>query len=283
MEPESSHPNLLERLIAFIGREPEGREALMQQLHSAFERHVFDADALFIIEGALNVADMQVRDVMVPRARIDVVSAEASLAELIEFAMRTGHSRFPVVGADKDDVQGILLAKDLLRGLGNSEFRLRDNLRPAIFIPESKRLNVLLREFRVSHNHMAMVVDEYGGISGLITIEDVLEQIVGDIEDEFDLDESAGNIVADQLGRYRVKAGTDLASFNEAFGTRLEAEEVDTVGGLVISRLGRLPKRGEGIVIDDLSFKVLRADGRRVLTLLVERVVAAPAGTPPGA
>ncbi|MBK9218973.1 MAG: CBS domain-containing protein [Uliginosibacterium sp.] len=270
MEPDSSRPNLLERLIAFIGREPEGRDALMQQLHSAFERHVFDADALFIIEGALNVADIQVRNVMVPRAHMDVVRADAPFAELIEFAMRTGHSRFPVVGEDKDDVQGILLAKDLLRGLGKAEFRLRENLRPAVFIPESKRLNVLLREFRVSHNHMAMVVDEYGGISGLITIEDVLEQIVGDIEDEFDLDESAGNIVADQLGRYRVKAGTDITSFNEAFGTTIEPGDIDTVGGLVTSRLGYLPKRGDGVVIAGLSFKVLRADGRRILTLLVE-------------
>lgn len=279
MESDSSRPNLLERLIAFIGREPEGREALMQQLHAAFEKHVFDADALFIIEGALNVSDIQVRDVMIPRARMDVVHADAPLSEIVDFAMRTGHSRFPVVGEDKDDVQGILLAKDLLRVIGKSDFRLGEILRPAVFIPESKRLNVLLREFRVSRNHMAMVVDEYGGISGLITIEDVLEQIVGDIEDEFDFDESAGNIVIDQLGRYRVKAGTAIEDFNEAFGCTLAAEDVDTIGGLVIARLGHLPQRGESVIIGDLGFKVLRADGRRVLTLLVERLQL-PASAP---
>lgn len=279
MEPDSSRPNLLERLITFIGREPEGREALMQQLHAAFERHIFDADALFIIEGALNVADIQVRDVMVPRARMDVVHAEAPITEVIEFATQTAHSRFPVIGADKDDVQGILLAKDLLRALGKPQFQLRDIVRPAVFIPESKRLNVLLREFRVSHNHMAMVVDEYGGISGLITIEDVLEQIVGDIEDEFDFDESAGNIVVDQLGRYRVKAGTAIEDFNEAFGCKLAADDVDTIGGLVIARIGHLPQRGESVIIGDLGFKVLRADGRRVLTLLVERLEL-PASAP---
>jgi len=272
MEPDSSRPSLLERLITLIGREPEGRDVLMQQLHAAFERHIFDADALFIIEGALNVADIQVRDVMVPRARMDVVHLDDQIGEVIEFAMRTAHSRFPVVGEDKDDVQGILLAKDLLRAVGKPEFQLREILRPAVFIPESKRLNVLLREFRVSHNHMALVVDEYGGISGLITIEDVLEQIVGDIEDEFDLDEDTGNIVADQLGRFRVKAGTDIETFNQTFGCEIATDEVDTIGGLVISRLGHLPQRGESVVIGNLGFKVLRADGRRVLTLLVERL-----------
>lgn len=274
MEPDSSRPTLVDRLIAMLGREPEGRETLMQQLHAAFERHVFDADALFIIEGALNVSDIQVRDVMIPRARMDVVHLDDKIEDVIEFAMRTAHSRFPVVGDDKDDVLGILLAKDLLRAVGKSQFQLREVLRPAVFIPESKRLNVLLREFRISHNHMALVVDEYGGISGLITIEDVLEQIVGDIEDEYDFDETAGNIVADQLGRYRVKAGTDIESFNEAFGCHIESSEVDTIGGLVIAHLGHVPQRGESVVIDGLGFKVLRADGRRVLTLLVERLPA---------
>ena len=272
MEAESNHPNLLERLIALLSREPEGREALMQQLHAAFERHVFDADALFIIEGALNVSDIQVRDVMVPRAHIDVVHLDDSLDELIEFAIRTGHSRFPAVGSDRDDVQGILLAKDLLHAQKNQVFDLRNILRPAIFIPESKRLNVLLREFRVSHNHMAIVIDEYGGVSGLITIEDVLEQIVGNIEDEYDLDESADNIVLDRLGRYRVRASTSLEAFNAAFGSQISHEDVDTLGGFVTALVGHMPKRGENLVIGDLGIKILRADDRRVLTLLVERL-----------
>lgn len=272
MENESPPPSFLERLIALVSREPEGREALMQQLHSAFERHVFDADALFIIEGALKVSDIQVRDVMVPRAHMHLVHLDDSLDKLVDFAIRTGHSRFPVVEQNKDDVQGILLAKDLLRVQRNPAFRLKDILRPAVFIPESKRLNVLLREFRANHNHMAVVIDEYGSVSGLITIEDVLEQIVGNIEDEYDLDESADNIVLDRLGRYRVRASTSLDAFNAAFGSQISHEDVDTLGGFVTALLGHMPKRGESLVIGDLGLKVLRADDRRVLTLLVERL-----------
>ncbi|HEX5392978.1 MAG TPA: transporter associated domain-containing protein, partial [Rhodocyclaceae bacterium] len=181
------------------------------------------------------------------------------------------HSRFPAIDENKDDVIGILLAKDLLRYFAGKEFDLRDTLRPAIFIPESKRLNVLLREFRASRNHMAIVVDEYGGVAGMVTIEDVLEQIVGDIEDEYDFDETAGNIVLDNLGRYRVKAVTEIEDFNEAFGTKLSDEDVDTIGGLVIQHLGRLPKRNEVVQLDNLRITVLRADSRRVHTLLVDQ------------
>lgn len=251
-------------------REPEDREQLLQLLRSAFERHLMDADALSIIEGALAVADMAVRDVMVPRAQMDVVDISDSPEKIIELVLEAAHSRFPVIGESKDDVIGILLAKDLLRYFAGKEFDLRDTLRPAIFIPESKRLNVLLREFRASHNHMALVVDEYGGVAGLVTIEDVLEQIVGDIEDEYDFDETADNIVLDNSGRYRVKAMTEIGDFNTSFGTRFPDEDFGTVGGLVIHHLGRLPKRNEVIDIDGLRFQVLRADSRRVHTLLVD-------------
>jgi magnesium and cobalt transporter len=251
-------------------REPEDREQLLQLLRNAHERNLMDADALSIIEGALAVSEMQVRDIMVPRAQMDVISVAEPPEKLVDFVLETAHSRFPAFGENKDDVIGILLAKDLLRYFAGKEFDLRDSLRPAVFIPESKRLNVLLREFRASHNHMAIVVDEYGGVAGLVTIEDVLEQIVGDIEDEYDFDEAADNIVLDNAGHYRVKAATEIADFNTAFGTNFSDEDYDTVGGLVIHQLGRLPKRNEVVVADGLRLQVLRADSRRVHTLLVD-------------
>ncbi|MCF8198558.1 MAG: CBS domain-containing protein [Sulfuritalea sp.] len=251
-------------------REPEDREQLLALLHGAFERHLMDADALSIIEGALSVADMAVRDIMVPRAQMDVVEIKETPEQIVEVVLDTAHSRFPVIGESKDDVLGILLAKDLLRYFAGKEFDLRDTLRPAIFVPESKRLNVLLREFRASRNHMAIVVDEYGGVAGLVTIEDVLEQIVGDIEDEYDFDETEDNIVKDNTGRYRVKALTEITDFNAAFSTEFSDEHFDTVGGMVIHHLGRLPKRNEVVNVDGLRLQVLRADSRRVHTLLVD-------------
>ena len=220
---------------------------------------------------------MQVRDVMVPRAQMDVVHMDDPIDDIAAFAIETAHSRFPVVGEGKDDVIGVLLAKDLLRFFAGREFNLRDMLRPAVFVPESKRLNVLLREFRISRNHMALVVDEYGGVCGLVTIEDVLEQIVGDIEDEYDFDEAEDNIRLDQMGRYRVKATTEIEDFNAAFETAYPDDEIDTVGGLVIKFLGRLPKRGEVVAIDNLRIQVLRADSRRVYTLLIEKLPEAVA------
>lgn len=270
MDPALSRPTLLERLSSLLLREPEDCEQLLQLLRSAHERNLMDADALSIIEGALAVSEMQVRDIMVPRAQMDVISVAESPEKLVDFVLETAHSRFPAFGESKDDVIGILLAKDLLRYFAGKEFDLRDSLRPAVFIPESKRLNVLLREFRASHNHMAIVVDEYGGVAGLVTIEDVLEQIVGDIEDEYDFDEAAGNIVLDNAGHYRVKAATEIEDFNSAFGTNFSDEDYDTVGGLVIHQLGRLPKRNEVVVADGLRLQVLRADSRRVHTLLVD-------------
>jgi magnesium and cobalt transporter len=271
-----NRPSLLERFSMLLLREPEDREQLLTLLRSAYERKLLDADALSIIEGALSVADMQVREVMVPRAQMEVMSVADSVDAMIAKAIETAHSRFPVTGENRDDIVGILLAKDLLRLHAGEKIAVRDLLRPAIFIPDSKRLNVLLREFRASRNHMAIVVDEYGGVAGLVTIEDVLEQIVGDIEDEYDFDETADNILLEQSGRYRVKATTEIADFNAAFGTHFGDEAFDTVGGMVIHRLGRLPKRGEIVQIDGLRIQVLRADSRRVHTLLVDRPQSAP-------
>ncbi len=275
MEPVN-RPSLFERLSALLTRAPEDREQLLELLHTAFERNLLDADALSIIEGALSVSDIQVREIMVPRAQMDVIAIGDTPEKIAEFVIEAAHSRFPAIGEHRDDVVGILLAKDLLRYFADREFDLRDTLRPAVFIPESKRLNILLREFRVSRNHMAIVVDEYGGVSGLVTIEDVLEQIVGDIDDEYDFDEAADNIVLDNSGRYRVKATTEIADFNGAFGTDLPSDEFDTLGGLVIQHLGRLPKRGETLQLGGLRIQVLRADSRRVHTLLVDpqRVIA---------
>jgi magnesium and cobalt transporter len=279
MEPPSNKLSLLERLSALLTREPENREQLLQLLHAAFERNLLDGDALAIIEGALQVSDMSVRDVMIPRAQMDTLDVDAPVEAIVRRAVSASHSRFPVTGENKDDVIGILLAKELLRLFAGEDLSIRDMLRPAVFIPESKRLNVLLREFRNSRNHMAIVVDEYGGVAGLVTIEDVLEQIVGDIEDEYDWDEDSDNILLDQNGRYRVKATTEVEAFNEAFSTHFDSDEFDTVGGLVIHELGRLPKRGEVVSLQGLRFQILRADSRRVHTLLVDRVAQPPEDT----
>jgi len=265
-------PGLLERLSALFLREPADRPALTRLLRTAYQRNLLDADAISIIEGALAVSEMQVRDIMIPRAQMDVIDVHSKVEDFISQVIGTAHSRFPVIGENRDDVIGVLLAKDLLRHYAGEEpFDVREMLRPAVFVPESKRLNVLLREFRASRNHMAIVVDEYGGVAGLVTIEDVLEQIVGDIEDEYDFDEASDNILPEPGGRYRVKALTQVADFNTAFGTDFSDEEHDTVGGLVIAHLGRLPRRGEILSIAGLKFQVLRADSRRVYTLIVEK------------
>ena len=279
---DHERPTLLERLSAFLTREPEDREQLLTLLHGAFERKLLDADALSIIEGALQVSEMTVRDIMIPRAQMDVVSIDDDPAEFIPFVMETRHSRFPVVGENKDDIVGILLAKELLNYYANPEsFNLHDTLRPAVFVPESKRLNVLLREFRANRNHIAIVVDEYGGVSGLVTIEDVLEQIVGDIEDEYDFDEAEDNIIPEGGGRYRVKAQTEIADFNAMLGARFSDEEFHTIGGVVLQAFGRLPKRGEITTIESFRFKVVRADSRRIYTLEVERLAPEPEAETP--
>ena len=269
-EPE--RPSLLARISALVLREPADREQLVTLLRSAYRKNLLDADALSIIEGAMTVSEMQVRDIMIPRAQMDVIDINEPIEQFIPAVISTAHSRFPVIGENRDDVIGVLLAKDLLRHYaGEEEFNVREMLRPAIFVPESKRLNVLLREFRASRNHMAIVVDEYGGVAGLVTIEDVLEQIVGEIEDEYDFDETSDNIILESSGRYRVKALTQIADFNAVFGTLFPDEDYDTVGGLVIAHLGRLPKRGESLSVESLRIQVLRADSRRVYTLIVEK------------
>ncbi|OFZ66083.1 MAG: magnesium/cobalt efflux protein [Betaproteobacteria bacterium RBG_16_56_24] len=270
-DPESNKPGLLERLSAFLLREPEDREQLVELLHSAYERELLDADALSMMEGVLQVSERQVREIMIPRAQMDVIDISEPPDKFIPFVIETAHSRFPVIDGDKDNIIGILLAKDLLRYYAGEEFNVRDMLRPAVFVPEAKRLNVLLRDFRSNRNHIALVADEYGGVSGMVTIEDVLEQIVGDIEDEYDFDDDEDNIIPDALGHYRVKADTEIADFNAALGTDFSDEEYDTVGGLVLQAAGQLPKRGDRIELGELTFTVLRADSRRLYSLLVER------------
>src|SRR5881394_4138983 len=269
---DPARPSLLERLSALLMREPSDRGELTRVMRSAYQRNLLDADALSIIGGALNVSEMQVRDIMVPRAQVDFIDIHEPVETFIPRVMATAHSRFPVIDQNRDDVIGVLLAKDLLRHYaGEEEFNVREMLRPAVFVPEAKRLNVLLREFRASRNHMAIVVDEYGGVSGLVTIEDVLEQIVGEIEDEYDFDEASDNIIPEPGGRWRVKALTQIADFNAAFAAKFSDETSDTVGGMVIAHLGRLPKRGEIVTIEGLRFQVLRADSRRVYTLVVDK------------
>ena len=270
------HRSLFERLTALISPEPENRAELLELLHDAQERNLLDADAMSMIEGVFQMSDLSVRDIMIPRSQMDVVDIARPIEEWMPMVLETAHSRFPAVDGDRDKVVGILLAKDLLRYYASDSFDLRGMLRPAVYIPESKRLNVLLRDFRANRNHIAIVVDEYGGVAGLITIEDVLEQIVGDIEDEYDFDEEEDNILevneANAGLRWRVKALTELEQFNEALGTTLSSEDVDTIGGLVATHLGRMPRKGEIFEIDQLRFEVLRADARQLHVLLVEKI-----------
>ncbi|MBK6619192.1 MAG: CBS domain-containing protein [Nitrosomonas sp.] len=277
MNDSMSKSSWFERVGTLLLRKPEDREQLITLLHSAYERDLLDADALTMIEGVLHVSEMQVRDIMVPRSQMDTIDIGDKPEEFIPFVIEAAHSRFPVTDGSKDQVVGILLAKDLLRYYADAgEFNVRDMLRPVVHIPESKRLNILLKDFRGNRNHMAIVVDEYGGIAGLVTIEDVLEQIVGEIEDEYDFDEAGDYIVADTNGYYRVKAIAEIVSFNETLGADFSDKEFDTIGGYVIHQFGRLPKNDESIVIDQFQFTVLRADSRRLHLLKVERIDADP-------
>ena len=272
MATESEKPSLLERLSHFLLREPEDREQLVELLHGAYENNLMDSDSLAMIEGVLQVSEMQVRDIMIPRSQMDVIDITHPPETFIPHVIKTAHSRFPVIEDNKNDVIGILLAKDLLRYYAGEDFDVRDMLRPAIFIPEAKRLNVLLKEFRSNRNHIAIVVDEYGGIAGMVTIEDVLEQIVGDIEDEYDYDEDEDNIIQNADGQFRVKALTEIADFNEIVGTKFSDEEFATIGGLVVNKFGHLPKRNDEISFDGLHIIVLRADSRRLHSILVKVV-----------
>lgn len=277
MDDPSPKSGWLERLSALLIRKPEDREQLITLLHSAFERNLLDSDALSMIEGVMQVSEMQARDIMVPRSQMDVVDISEKPEKFIPFVVEAAHSRFPVIEGSEDDIIGILLAKDLLRYYADpEEFNIRSMLRPAVFIPESKRLNVLLKDFRSNRNHIAIVVNEYGGVAGLITIEDVLEQIVGEIEDEYDFDEEEDNIVMESDGIYRVKAITEIGSFNEELGANFANDDYDTIGGLVLNKFGRLPHRGESAIIDHFKFTVQRVDSRRLHMLKVEKITAAP-------
>lgn len=264
------------RKLSNLFLEPQDQEQLIELIRSASERHILDSEALSIVEGALNVSQMQARDIMIPRSQVVMVSRDAPAEETLKLVTKTAHSRFPVIDDDRDDVIGILLAKDLLAAVvssGDFNFELRELLRPAVFIPESKRLNVLLREFRARRNHMAIVVDEYGGVAGIVTIENVLEQIVGEIEDEHDIDDDAP-ILQRNENTYTVKALTTVEDFNEHFETDWSDEDFDTVGGYVMNQFGHLPQRGEQITIDHFQFTVLRADNRRLY--LLKMVVMPP-------
>jgi magnesium and cobalt transporter len=273
-DSSSSKPTFFERLSTMLLREPEDSEQLIALLYSAYQRNLLDADALSMMEGVIQVSERQVREIMIPRAQMDVIDISQPPEQFIPFVVERAHSRFPVVDGDKDNIIGILLAKDLLRYYAGEEFNVRDMLRPAVFVPESKRLNVLLRDFRSNHNHLALVVDEYGGVCGMATIEDVLEQIVGDISDEYDFDEDEDNIIRQDDTHWRVKADTEIADFNEQAGAEFSDEEYDTVGGLVLKAAGQLPKRGSIFVIDGWQFTVLHADSRRLHALLVAKVPA---------
>jgi len=256
----------------------QDRAQLLELLGEAQRRGMLDVDALGMLEGALAVADMQVRDIMVPRSEMVCIRRDDPLARVLPQVVASGHSRFPVVDGDKDDVVGILLAKDLLRvtaGSPTAKFDMRECLRPAVFVPESKRLNVLLREFRGKRNHMAIVVDEYGGVAGLVTIEDVIEQIVGDIDDEYDVEEDQG-IRRDGERQFTVRGTTRIDEFNEYFGTELGHEEFDTIAGLVMRQFGRVPRRGESAQIAGMEFRVLRTDRRRIDSLRVTLAPTAP-------
>jgi magnesium and cobalt transporter len=271
-QPRTEHQHWRKRICRLLGSEPENKEQLVELLQDAERRGLLDREALGMIEGVLQVSDLRVGDIMIPRAEMVAIRRDDPLERIVEIAVESAHSRFPVTGEDKGEVLGILLAKDLLAFCTESArrqaFNIRDHVRGAVFVPESKRLNVLLKEFRASRNHMAIVVDEYGSASGLVTIEDVLEQIVGDIEDEHDHDEGAF-IFNRGKGEYTVKARTAVEDFNDYFGCKLEAGEFDTIGGLVVNTLGHVPTRGERAELDGFRFTVMRADSRRVHLLTV--------------
>ena len=275
-DSRAGYKSQFERLLARLFRRTDDKEDLMEQLREAQEHAVIDADAVSMMEGVMQVADLQVRDLMITRSQMDVIDIDDPLEKILQVVVSTAHSRFPVIEGKRDNVIGILLAKDLLKCMAQQETDLRGMLRPAVFVPESKRLNVMLRDFRVNRNHIAIVVDEYGGVAGMITIEDVLEQIVGDIEDEHDIEEDDDNIVAmpRQHGRFRVRALTSLEQFNAAFSTSLADEQVDTIGGFVTDHFGRLPHRGEQIDIDGFRFEIQRADARQIHVLVVQRITA---------
>ena len=258
----------------FFKYTPSTKEALIEILRNAENKSLLDADALLMIEGALHVSETHVRDIMVPRVQMIIIDHKAKPEDILSSVVESGHSRFPVIGDTNDEIVGVLLAKDLLNYYADPKkvFDIKDMMRSTVFIPESKRVNVLLREFRMSRNHMAIVVDEYNGIAGLVTIEDVIEEIIGEIEDEHDHGDNEVNINIHDNNRYTVKALTPINEFNQFFDTKIQDDEYETVGGFVINAFGYLPKRGETTNFDKFAIKVLRADKRRVKLLLFTQV-----------
>jgi len=255
-----------EKISQALTGEPKDREQLLEVLRDSEQRNLLDADSLAMIEAVMQVTEMHVRDIMIPRSQMEVVDRDVPPEEFLPTILKSGHSRFPVINDTRDEVVGILLAKDLLAYFAAGDkvrFEIRDVMRTPVFVPESKRLNVLLNEFRSNRNHMAIVVDEYGGVAGLVTIEDVLEQIVGEIEDEYDIDEDSF-IMKYSNDHFSVKALTPVEEFNEYFQSSLDESEFDTVGGLVMKSFGHMPARGESIKIGKFNFTVLRADNRRI-------------------
>jgi len=258
--------SLVERLSRIFLETPQSSQELIEVLQESEKRDLLDMDALNMIEGVMQVSEIQVRDIMIPRSHMVVLEEDTAYEDMLPVVNESGHSRFPVIGESRDDIEGVLLAKDLLRYVDEDlrkEFDIKDVLRKAVFVPESKRLNVLLKEFRASRNHMAMVVDEYGGVAGLVTIEDVLEQIVGEIDDEHDV-EDVGNIRRMGINRYSVKALTPIEEFNAFFESSFSEEESDTLAGMLMKHLGHMPKRGEAVTIDHYLFKIMSADSRRI-------------------
>ena len=261
----------LSKLTNLFTDEPQNIDDLLKILQEAHQNNLLDHDAFNMMKGALKVSDLQVRQVMIPRAQMVVIPLTSNIEEVLPIIVESGHSRFPVVGEDKDELEGILLAKDVLKSFvkGEKDFNLKHITRPAVVIPESKQVNILLNEFRTTRNHMAIIIDEYGGVAGLVTIEDILEVIVGEIDDEYDDHEDPYIMkVSDQV--YRINALTTISEFNEAFDYDFEDSEFDTVGGLVASEAGRLPETGEEIEVRDLVFKVIKADKRRIEFLQVD-------------
>jgi len=269
-QPDNESKSWLERLTHFLSGDPQSRSDLEGVLALATDNDIIDEDARSIMEGALAVSDMQVRDIMIPRSHMEVIRADASLEEVLPQIIQAAHSRYPVIDDSLDDVIGILLAKDLLPLILNQDgtFSVRECMRPLVKVPESKRLNVLLREFRQTRNHMAIVIDEYGGVAGLITIEDVLEEIVGEIEDETDTDEGR-DIRRLSDTDFFVKAQTPIEDFNGFFNTDLSDDEYDTIGGLVLNAFGHLPSRNDVIQFNGYEFTVINADQRRLISLRV--------------
>ena len=275
---KAANKSFIERMLSLVRREPEDRDAIITVLDTAYERDLLDSESYKMIKGALAFSEQTVGDIMVPRSRMDVLDIAQPLPELLAKVIETAHSRFPVFEGDRENLVGLILAKDLLRCALEPHIDIRSLVRTAVFIPESKRLNILLHEFRASRNHQAIVIDEHGGISGLVTMEDLLEQIVGAIEDEYDeADEDA--IVTESENQWRVQAATDIERFNEVFHVEVPDDEYDSIGGWLGGELGRIPRRGDNIVFGHLRIDVMRADARRALWLRVRRLPAAQPDT----